>query len=67
MSQLLMRPVPGPEMTPWAWIVSGGMNCELRIWTEAEWEALAAASRPALHEHMPGLGWIGAIPRESLS
>jgi hypothetical protein len=62
MSQLLRRSAPGPETTPWSWIVSDGLDCELRIWTEAEWEALPAASRPARYAHAPGLGWVGAVP-----
>jgi hypothetical protein len=48
-------------------IISDGMLCELRVWTEAEWEALPAEARPARHAHAPGLGWVGAVPLESLN
>jgi hypothetical protein len=48
-------------------VVSAGMLCELRVWTEAEWTALPAGARPAQYEHAPGLGWVGAVPLESLN
>ena len=54
---------PMPEPTPTR-IVSGGWTCELRVWTEAEWEALPPHGRPAQHTHVPGLGWVGAVPVE---
>jgi hypothetical protein len=43
-------------------ITSGPMLCRLRIWTEAEWAVLPDARRPERYTHVPGLGWIGAIP-----
>jgi hypothetical protein len=34
---------------------------EVRIWTEEEWEQTPAAERPSPAEHLPGLGWVGAV------
>jgi hypothetical protein len=59
------HPAPMPMSIPR--IIDAGMLCELRVWTEAEWEALPAGARPARHAHAPGLGWVGAVPRESLN
>jgi hypothetical protein len=53
-----------PDPAP---IVDAGMLCELRVWTEAEWAALPAEVRPARYTHVPGLGWVGAVPLESLN
>ena len=43
-------------------ITSGPMLCRLCTWTEAEWGRLPEARRPARRAHVPGLGWIGAVP-----
>jgi hypothetical protein len=48
-------------------VVSAGMLCVLHVWTEAEWAALPAGAQPIRHTHAPGLGWVGAVPRESLN
>jgi hypothetical protein len=34
---------------------------EVRFWTEEEWEALAPEERPSPAEHIPELGWVGAV------
>jgi hypothetical protein len=60
-----------PEMTAPAvgalLITSGPMLCRLRVWTDAEWESLPAAKRPAQHIHAPGLGWVSAVPIQGLN
>jgi hypothetical protein len=57
-----MRPATAPEA-----VVDGPMLCRLRIWTEAEWDALPAGRRPRRCVHAPGLGWVGAVPDECLN
>jgi hypothetical protein len=34
---------------------------EVRVLTEAEWEALPQDRRPTPAEHVPGLGWVVAV------
>jgi hypothetical protein len=34
---------------------------EVRVWTEEEWDRLDPARRPSPAEHVPGLGWVGAV------
>jgi hypothetical protein len=50
-------PEPGPML-----VTSGPMLCRLRVWSDRQWEELAAADRPAQHVRVPGLGWVGAVP-----
>jgi hypothetical protein len=45
----------------------GAMLCRLRVWSEPQWDALPAAERPATREHVPGLGWVAAVPVENLN
>lgn len=40
--------------------VVGETLCRLLLWSEAEWARLSVEGRPALVEHVPGLGWVGA-------
>jgi hypothetical protein len=44
-----------------------GVLHRLHFWTEAEWEALPAGSRPALAEYLDGLCWVGAVPVQGLN
>jgi hypothetical protein len=44
-------------------VTSGPALCDLCVWTEEEWAALPLAKRPADHTYVPGIGWIGAVPR----
>lgn len=48
-------------------VTAGPMLCQLRIWTEQEWDALAECDRPIEFVHVPGLGWLGALPVECLN
>jgi hypothetical protein len=43
-------------------IVADGVFCRLRIWSEDEWVAVPLNLRPLHSEHVPGLGWVGAVP-----
>jgi len=45
-----------------ALVVCGPVLCRLRLWTPAEWDALAKHRRPAHVTFAPGLGWVGAVP-----
>jgi hypothetical protein len=60
-------PYPAQRPTSPPRIVDAGMLCDLHVWTEAEWAALPAGAQPVRHTHAPGLGWVGAVPRESLN
>jgi hypothetical protein len=39
----------------------------LRVWSEAEWDALDEAERPAHAEYFEGLGWVVAVPVRDLN
>ena len=41
----------------------GDTLCEVRVLSEAEWEALPVAEQPSPAEHFPGLGWVVATPK----
>jgi hypothetical protein len=43
------------------------MLCELRIWTEAEWDELTTFERPVTFSKVAGLGWVGAVPIECMN
>jgi hypothetical protein len=43
-------------------ILCGSRLCRLQIWDEAEWLALPESKRPIKTVHVPGLGWLGAVP-----
>ncbi|WP_406701018.1 hypothetical protein V5E97_19720 [Singulisphaera sp. Ch08] len=43
-------------------VTAGPMLCRLHIWSELEWETLADRDRPIEFVHVPGLGWVGALP-----
>jgi hypothetical protein len=55
---------PAPEPVQ---VLCGPFLCVLRVWSEAEWEALPERERPANSEHVPGLGWVGAVPAECVN
>jgi hypothetical protein len=42
--------------------VVGDTLCEVRVLSEAQWEALPAERRPSPAEYYPGLGWVVATP-----
>ncbi len=48
-------------------VMVGSALCELRIWTEEEWDLLSDAQRPSNFIYAPGLGWLGAVPVEILN
>ena len=48
-------------------IVMGPMLCDLRVWSDADWEALPDRERPAVRERVHGLGWLGAVPVQCLN
>ena len=48
------------SITPLYCIV-GDTLCEIRIWSDEEWERLDSAARPSQFNHVPGLGWVGAV------
>jgi len=41
--------------------VVGDTLCEVRVWTEREWEELDPTEQPSLAVHVPGLGWVGPV------
>lgn len=49
-----------PPLEP-IYCIVGNTLCQVRVWTEEEWERLAPAERPSPAEHVPGLGWVGAV------
>jgi hypothetical protein len=48
-----------PEPT---YCIVGDTLCRVCVWTEDEWDRLDPAQRPSTFEHVPGLGWVGAVP-----
>ena len=42
--------------------VVGDRLCEVLIWSEAEWARLGAERNPVVARHVPGLGWVVAVP-----
>jgi hypothetical protein len=48
-------------------VTCGGMLCRLRVWSDSEWAALPVSERPLEWTHVPGLGWVGAVPVASLN
>ena len=59
----LPRPIDAAQASPRPTCAIGDTLCEVRVLTEAEWEALAAEHRPSPAEHYPGLGWVVATPQ----
>lgn len=57
---------PGPDLAALQ-VVCGSVLCVLRIWTETEWAALSDDERPEQCTYAPGLGWVGAVPVQSLN
>src|SRR5262249_46045631 len=45
--------------------IVGETLCQVCIWSEEELERLAPAERPSPAEHVPGLGWVGAVLRRT--
>jgi hypothetical protein len=48
-------------------VLSGSVLCRLQVWGEDEWGALPEAKRPSRSVHFSGLGWVGAVPVESMN
>ena len=40
----------------------GPTLCRVRVWSDAEWDALPPADRPRRAERVAGLGWVVAVP-----
>jgi hypothetical protein len=55
------QPAPTPHCT------DGPVLCEIRVFSDAEWEALEPEERPKRAEYYEGLGWVVAIPVEHLN
>jgi hypothetical protein len=45
----------------------GETLCRVRVFTEAEWEAMPESERPARSEFVPGVGWVAAVPEQNLN
>ena len=61
-------PVSPPPSAPGpAYCTRGDTLCQLRFWTEAEWDALGPDRRPAGAAHKPGSGWVAAVPVRGFS
>ena len=43
-------------------VFDGTTLCKLQIWSESEWLELPMDDRPFRHTHVPGLGWLCAVP-----
>jgi len=43
-------------------VLVGSSLCDLEVWTEEEWVALASHERPLTWVHVEGLGWVGVRP-----
>jgi hypothetical protein len=43
-------------------IFDGTTLCKLQIWSESDWLELPIDERPFRHTHVPGLGWLCAVP-----
>lgn len=41
--------------------IVGETLCQVRVWSDEEWERLEPSERPTTAEHVPGLGWVGAV------
>ena len=40
----------------------GDVLCEVRLWTQEQWDAASMDRRPMKAERVPGLGWVLAVP-----
>jgi hypothetical protein len=49
------------------YIVCETMLCRLHVWSESTLAATSDYDRPIRSEHVPGLGWLVAIPVHSLN
>ena len=50
---------PAPEQMR---VLCGSVLCRLQFWSEAEWAELPESEWPVRSEHVPGIGWVGAVP-----
>jgi hypothetical protein len=41
--------------------------CRVRVYTDAEWDALPTSERPRRAERVDGVGWVVAVPVEHLN
>ena len=60
LAQHLARPGDASSALPRPTCVVGDTLCEVRVLSEAEWDALPADRRPSPAEYYPGLGWVVA-------
>ena len=58
----LPRPGAASSAPPRPTCAIGDTLCEVRVLSEAEWDALPADRRPSPAEYFPGLGWVVASP-----
>jgi hypothetical protein len=58
--------LPPAALTP-AYCTAGPQLCRLRVWTEPQYAQRVATERPARTAHVPGLGWVVALPVASLN
>ncbi len=49
------------------YVMVGAVLCRLAVWSDREWADLPDQCRPQTVEHVPGLGWVGAVPVENLN
>ena len=52
----------GPARPSPQYCTVGEMLCEVRLWSEDEWDAMPSGDRPEVVSHVLGLGWVGAVP-----
>ena len=68
---LVANNLAAPSQSDPSWVASpnpiycvvGDTLCELRVWSEDEWEQLEVVEKPTHVVHVPGLGWVGAVQR----
>ena len=58
--------LPSADLAP-AYCTVGPQFCRLSVWTEPQYAQRVARERPARATHVPGLGWVVALPVASLN
>jgi hypothetical protein len=66
LGEIFSAPTPDTAPEPLQ-VTCGPLLCQLHVWNEAEWAALAPADRPLQYVHAPGLGWVGAVAVECMN
>jgi hypothetical protein len=62
-----LTPVRPDEPIERTHCVDGPLFCEVRVISDAEWDALDPAERPERAEHFEGLGWVVAVPIQNVN